>query len=66
MFDHETRIQYANDRFEQLRAAALTPGIGLRPTLGDWLIRIGRRLASEPARPHRSALAHEALTGCRH
>ncbi len=64
MFDHETRTQIANDRFEQLRAAALTPGIRLRPTLGDWLIRIGKRLASEPAQSRRSALAHEALPRC--
>jgi hypothetical protein len=41
MFDHETRTQIANDRFEQLRTAALTPEIRLRPMLGDWLIRIG-------------------------
>jgi hypothetical protein len=64
MFDHETRIQMANDRFEQLRAAALAPGIAIRPTLGDWLIRIGRRLASEPAPQRSSALAHEALPRC--
>jgi hypothetical protein len=64
MFDHETRIQMANDRFEQLRAAAITPGIAFRPTLGDWLIRLGKRLASEPARQPHSALAHEALPRC--
>ena len=64
MFDHETRTQMANDRFEQLRAAALSPGIPLRPTLGDWLIRLGRRLASDPSTRRRSALAHEALPRC--
>jgi hypothetical protein len=67
MFDHETRTQIANDRFEQLRTAALTPEIRLRPMLGDWLIRIGQRLASEP-RPSnaqsRSGLTHEALPRC--
>jgi hypothetical protein len=58
-------MQIADDRFEQLRAAALTPGIPLRPTLGDWLIRIGKRLASEPTpQQRRSALAHEALPRC--
>ena len=41
MFDHEIRTQIANDRFEQLRAAALTPGIPLRQTVGELLIRAG-------------------------
>ena len=65
MFDYETRRQIADDRFEQLRAAGLTPVIQLRPTLGEWLIRLGKRLASEPtSQRRRSALAHEALPRC--
>jgi hypothetical protein len=63
MFDYETRMQLANDRVEQLRNAALAPGIAIRPTLGDWLVRLGRRLMDEP-RARRSALAHEALPRC--
>jgi len=65
MFDHETRIQIANDRFEQLRAAAYSPAAPLRLTLGGWLIRAGRRLSREPERgARRSALPHEALPRC--
>jgi hypothetical protein len=64
MFDQQTRTQIANDRFEQLRAAALAPGIPLRQTLGEWLIRAGRRLASAPTPRRRSGLPHEALPRC--
>jgi hypothetical protein len=64
MLDHETRTQIANDRFEQLRASALAPGIPLRQTLGEWLIRAGRRLAPAPKPRRRSGLPHEALPRC--
>ena len=64
MFDHEIRTQIANDRFEQLRAAALTPGIPLRQTVGELLIRAGRRLAPAPTPRRRSGLPHEALPRC--
>jgi len=58
MFDNETRTMIANDRIEQLRAAAQASATPLRLTLGDWLIRAGRRLA--PA-CESSAFAHKPL-----
>jgi hypothetical protein len=62
MFDHETRMMIANDRFEQLLAAgAQTPSAPLRLRLGNWLIRAGRRLAAELDCGEPSAFAHEAL-----
>jgi hypothetical protein len=60
MLDMETRTQIANDRFEQLRAAAtVAPAPPLRLRLGDWLIRAGRRLASDPDRLPSSGFAPE-------
>jgi hypothetical protein len=61
MFEHETRIEYVTTRPEQMRRdwPATRPA---RYTLGEWLIRLGQRLAREP-KP-RSALAHKALPRC--
>jgi hypothetical protein len=61
MFEHETRIEYVATRPEQMRRdwPATRPA---RYTLGEWLIRLGERLAPEP-KPH-SALAHKALPRC--
>jgi hypothetical protein len=61
MFEHETRIEFGRTRPEQLRRA-WTTARPARYAIGEWLIRVGRRLAAEP-RPA-SAFAHEALPRC--
>ena len=60
MFDHEIRMEMARSRAAQLQCDWGAFGHA-RYALGAWLIRLGRRLASEPPR---SALAHEALPRC--
>ena len=66
MFDHETRLMIAEERAEQLRAAALAPTSPLRLALGDWLIRTGKRVLPECPECERSALAHKALASRAH
>ena len=63
MFEHETRIEYVTTRPEQMRRdwPATRPA---RYTVGEWLIRLGQRLAPEPKPKPRSALAHKALPRC--
>jgi hypothetical protein len=63
LIDHQTRIEMANAQIDRLHADWGHAPASPRHTLGTWLIRVGQRLAPE-RRP--SALAHEALTGCRH
>ena len=60
MFEHEARIEYIRTRPEQMQRdwPATRPA---RYALGEWLIRLGGRLAPEP---NRSALAHKALPRC--
>ena len=60
MFDHETRMLIANERRERLRVAAQASST-LRLRLGDWLVRLGRRLEAGLECPERSAFAHEPL-----
>ena len=62
MFEYHARIEYSQNRVEQLRRdwpATFTPA---RYALGEWLVRLGRRLAPEPEPA--SAFAHEALPRC--
>jgi hypothetical protein len=61
MFEHEVRIEYVRTRPEQLRRAWPTARPA-RYAVGEWLIRVGRRLAPEPRAA--SGLAHEALPRC--
>ena len=66
VFEHEARIEYVTTRPAQLRRAwpIARPA---RYAVGEWLIRVGRRLAPEKdqrePRPA-SGLAHEALPRC--
>jgi hypothetical protein len=61
MIEHETRIEYVNTRTEQLTRDWPTASTPARHAVGQWLIRLGSRLA--PERPA-SAFAHEALPRC--
>jgi hypothetical protein len=61
LFDHQTRIEMANAQIDRLHDDWGPASGPARQALGEWLIRLGKRLASEP-RP--SALAHEALPRC--
>jgi hypothetical protein len=51
MFDHETRSLVTYEHVEQLRRAARAAAPprthGARRSFGDWLIRLGERLARE-------------------
>ena len=62
MIEHEARVEYVRTRTEQLRRNWPATAPPARYAVGEWLIRLGRRLAPEP-RPA-SALAHEALPRC--
>jgi hypothetical protein len=61
MFEHEARIEYVTTRPAQLRRAWPTARPA-RYALGEWLIRVGRRLAPEPRKA--SGFPHEALPRC--
>jgi len=65
MFDHETRIEIARSRFDQLQRnwGQPTPSPA-RHALGSWLIRLGERLAPAERERRPSALPHEALPRC--
>jgi hypothetical protein len=63
VFDHEIRIEMARERAEQLQRAWYPTANPARYAFGSWLIRLGRRLAPEPAR-RGSTFAHEALPRC--
>ena len=63
MFEHEMRTEFVRVRLAQLQhdwPAARAPA---RHAVGEWLIRLGLRLAPQPRRSP-SALAHEALPRC--
>jgi hypothetical protein len=53
MFDNDTRALVSHEHFEQLRrdvgAAAPSTRRRTRRSVGDWLIRLGERLAREPS-----------------
>ena len=61
LFDHHTRIELAQEQIDRLHADRGPRAAPARDALGNWLIRLGERLAGE-RRP--SALAHEALPRC--
>jgi hypothetical protein len=62
LFEYDTHIEYSQSRIEQLRRDWPTTSAPARYALGEWLVRLGRRLAPEP-RPA-SAFPHEALPRC--
>ena len=66
MYDNDTRTLIANERIEQLRLSSLPSVSPIRLTLGDWLIRAGRRLRPECPERQRSAFAHKALASRTH
>ena len=66
MYDNDTRTLIANEHIEQLRLSGLPLVSPLRLTLGDWLIRAGRRMRPECVERERSALAHKALASRAH
>jgi hypothetical protein len=59
MYDNDARTLIAQERIEQLRLSSLPSLSPIRLTLGDWLIRAGRRVL--PNCEQRSAFAHKAL-----
>jgi hypothetical protein len=61
LFDHQTRINLAQEQIDRLHDDWDPASSPARQALGAWLIRLGERLARE-RRP--SALAHEALPRC--
>ena len=63
MFEQDMHTEFVETRVAQLRRAWPAAEAPARHALGEWLIRLGRRLAPEPKRS-RSALAHEALPRC--
>lgn len=63
MFEYDTHTEFVDTRIAQLRRDWPAAEAPARHTLGEWLIRLGRRLAPEPRRSP-SALAHEALPRC--
>jgi hypothetical protein len=52
MFDNDTRALVGHEHFEQLRrdVGPIAPSTRRRArrSVGDWLIRLGERLAREP------------------
>jgi hypothetical protein len=61
LFDHQTRIEMAQAQIDRLQSDWGPTSTPAKHTLGNWLIRLGQRLAREQ-RP--SAFAHEALPRC--
>ena len=61
MFEQEMHTEFVKTRIAQLQRD--WPATPARHAVGEWLIRLGLRLAPEPKRS-RSALAHEALPRC--
>jgi hypothetical protein len=62
LFEHDMHNEFARTRNEQLLRNWSPPAAPAKRVVGTWLIRLGQRLAPEPA--PRSALAHEALPRC--
>ena len=61
MFEQEMHTEFVKTRIAQLQRD--WPATPARHAVGEWLIRLGRRLSPKPKRS-RSALAHEALPRC--
>jgi hypothetical protein len=61
LFDHQTRIEMVHAQIDRLRGDWGPTSTPAKHALGNWLIRLGQRLAREQ-RP--SAFAHEALPRC--
>jgi hypothetical protein len=64
MFEHEIHREMAHARLAALQRDWGSRAVPAKYALGAWLIRLGRRLAPEPAPRRSSALAHEALPRC--
>jgi len=61
MFEHDMRTELVQTRMAQLQRDWPANGVAARHTVGEWLIRLGRRLSPER---RASGLAHEALPRC--
>jgi hypothetical protein len=61
LFDHQIRIEMVHAQIDRLQGDWGPTTTPAKHVLGNWLIRLGQRLAREQ-RP--SALAHEALPRC--
>jgi hypothetical protein len=61
LFDHQTRIELAQAHIDRLHDDWGPASNPARHALGNWLIRLGERLAPER---RASALAHEPLPRC--